>query len=80
MDNQNPKINPEYYRRGKVQLIDFLKDFLSPEEFKGFCKGLILKYVVRADQKNGIEDYMKAAWYLKCLVNYLKEENRHDNS
>lgn len=79
MDSQNPKINPEYYRRDKVQLIDFLKVFLSPEEFKGFCKGLILKYVVRADQKNVIEDYMKAQWYLEYLVNYLKE-NHHDNS
>lgn len=46
---------------------------LTREEFKGFCKGLITKYLIRADYKNGVEDLKKAEWYLKYLI---KEEEK----
>ena len=40
---------------------------LTPEEFNGACKANIIKYVLRADEKGGIEDYEKAMQYLKWL-------------
>lgn len=33
-------------------------------EHMGFCLGNVMKYVWRADLKNGIEDLEKARWYL----------------
>lgn len=44
---------------------------LTPEEFRGYCLGNVLKYVSRAGKKdNGQEDLAKAAWYLtKALGN-----------
>lgn len=78
MTKNESNINPSHYRTGKLEVITIMKDKLSPEEFKGFCKGLILKYIYRADSKNGIEDYEKAEWYLKCLIKYLKE-NQNEN-
>lgn len=71
--SDNPNVNPSHYKGKKTELIDVLKDYLNPEEFKGFCKGLAIKYIVRADKKNGVEDYEKAQWYLQCLTKVEKE-------
>ena len=69
----NPNVNPCHYKSGGIELIDVIKAELTPEEFKGFCKAIILKYICRADKKNGVEDYEKAKWYMDELVEYLKE-------
>ncbi len=75
-DNQiKDNINPEHYKKGKQEVIDIMIDQLSPEEFKGFCKGLIIKYLCRADYKNGLEDYKKAQWYLNKLVEVMDKWN-----
>ena len=47
---------------------------MTPEEFKGLCKGNILKYVLRADFKDGLKDYKKAAVYLKWLIKMEEED------
>ena len=36
--------------------------------------GDILKYVMRAHKKNGIQDYEKAQEYLTYLIKYMKRE------
>lgn len=66
--------NPSYYTKGGIELLHFWKAKLSFEEFKGFCKGNIIKYLIRADDKNGLEDYLKAQDYLNFLVGAYKEE------
>ena len=33
-------------------------------EHMGFCLGNVVKYIWRADLKNGTEDLKKALWYL----------------
>ena len=40
---------------------------------KGFCWGNLIKYTSRADQKNGIEDREKAAWYAVQLAEIEKD-------
>lgn len=72
----NSHVNPSHYKQGKYEVIDILKDQLSKEELKGFCKANILKYLLRADYKNGFEDYSKAAWYLNYLLKTLEEDNK----
>lgn len=42
------------------------KDLLTP--FASWCLGNILKYLFRAGQKNGLEDYQKAQVYLNWLI------------
>jgi hypothetical protein len=34
-------------------------------EHMGFCLGNAMKYIWRADMKNGSEDLQKAVWYLQ---------------
>ncbi len=64
----DPVNHPSHYTTGKYEVIDILEDKLSAEEFKGFLKGNILKYVLRAEHKGGMVDYKKAAFYLNKLV------------
>lgn len=67
--------SPDHYKKGGIDVITILKAKISPEEFKGFCKGNILKYVMRADHKNGVEDLKKARVYLDWLIEEKEKEN-----
>ena len=64
----NPVTRPSHYTSGGLEVKTILKKKLTPEEFKGFCKGNVLKYVLRAEYKNGVEDYKKAMQYLKWII------------
>lgn len=64
-DNVN---KPGHYTFGKIEVINYIRDKMSPEEFQGFCMGNVLKYVSRHKHKNGVEDLKKAEVYLKWLI------------
>lgn len=60
------KINhPSHYTVGEIEVIDYIKDKLSPDAFIGYCMGNVLKYVSRWEHKDGVQDLKKAAVYLK---------------
>lgn len=73
-DNVN---NPHHYRLPNgLQAIDLIEALLTPEEFKGFLKGNIHKYNIRADKKgNPDEDRKKAVWYTNHLLDIEAEED-----
>lgn len=60
--------NPSHYGQGKIECIDYIKDFLTKEEYIGYLRGNIAKYLHRWRYKDGIEDLKKAEWYLKELI------------
>jgi hypothetical protein len=60
--------NPSHYTQGGIETIDYLKAKLSKEEFIGFCKGNVFKYLSREALKNGKEDMKKAQWYLNKMI------------
>ena len=68
-------VSPNHYQTGGMQLLDIWKAKLSPEEFKGLCKGNVLKYVIRSDHKNGVEDLKKAQVYLGWLIEAEEKAN-----
>lgn len=70
---EGDSINPDHYTHGGIETIDYLQAKLSAEEFKGFLKGNVLKYLSRAEKKNGAEDYKKAQWYMNKLVEVYGE-------
>lgn len=57
-----------------VESIDIIKAVLGSEGFKKFCRGNALKYLIRADKKNGLEDLKKAAVYLNWEISGRTEE------
>ena len=67
--------HPSHYNHGGKETIEILNDFLTEEEFKGFLKGNVLKYMHRYSFKNGMEDLNKASWYLDKLKEIESESN-----
>lgn len=70
-DNVN---SPDHYTQGGIETIDIIKAKLTPEEFAGYCKGNVIKYVTRANLKGSLEDLKKAAVYLDWLIDSLETE------
>jgi hypothetical protein len=61
--------SPAHYKVGNIETIDFIQAKLTPEEFKGYLKGNVLKYASRAGYKgNAVEDSGKLAWYANRLA------------
>ena len=65
---QGDPIKPSHYAVGGIETIDFIRAKLTKEEYKGYCKGNVIKYLSRADYKGGVEDLKKAAKYLEWLI------------
>lgn len=57
--------HPARYNQGGIECIEALRACLTPEEFRGFCKGNAIKYAWRERHKGGAQDIEKATWYLK---------------
>ena len=60
--------HPAHYQSGQIECIECIEAQLSAEEFRGFLKGNVLKYLWREKQKGGVESLMKAQWYLDKLT------------
>jgi len=59
-------INPDHYKVGGIETIDYIQSKLSPEEFAGYCRGNALKYISRAGRKDATpQEIGKAIWYLE---------------
>ena len=66
IDNVN---NPNHYKLGcGIESIEIIKRVLGLKGFVAFCLGNILKYLIRAEKKNGKKDYKKAAKYLEWVI------------
>lgn len=68
--------NPIHYNNGgKIECIEYIKDFLTDEEYRGYLRGNIGKYLHRWPHKGKpIEDLEKARWYLNRLIEHEKKE------
>jgi hypothetical protein len=70
--------NPAHYNTGSMETINLIQEGMSYEEFLGYLKGNILKYVCRYRHKNKedpVKDLMKAQWYIEKLINTMGEVN-----
>lgn len=68
----NDVTRQSHYMNLKIQPLMVMLNDLSSDEFKGYLKGNIIKYVLRAERKNGNEDYAKAAFYAKLLDEFVR--------
>ena len=69
-ENEDNVNSPNHYKLAglDVEVIDVIRASMSPEEFKGYCKGNVIKYVTRENKKNGMEDLRKAKKYLEYVI------------
>ena len=72
-----PVENPDHYNTGAIEAIEAIKASMPPEQFFGYLKGNVMKYLWRYDYKEKpIEDLRKADWYLNRLIDALIEDNQ----
>lgn len=69
--------HPKHYGGDtEYECIKVLKAWLTPEEFTGFCKGNVIKYLCRSGKKDEVlQEAQKAEWYLNKMVEVLKGDN-----
>ena len=69
---EEPKVDmvnsPPHYKVGGIEVIDFIKAKLTPDEFRGYLQGNILQYSSRVGYKgDASEDVGKLIWYANKL-------------
>ena len=60
--------HPPHYTEGEIECIEAIEAGLTLEEFRGYCKGNVMKYNWRERHKGGTESLKKALWYLERLI------------
>lgn len=69
------KVNqPNHYANFSIECIDAMQAMLSRDEFIGYLRGNIFKYLWRYKLKNGVEDLKKAQWYQNKLIEVEENE------
>ena len=73
MSKTNESIQPKYYKNDGLSPLDaFERGLISREEFLGFMKGNVIKYVVRVGKKDdAIKDIDKAIDYLEWMKKFF---------
>ena len=64
----DPVEKPIHYAASSVECIDAIEAQMTPEEFRGYLKGNVVKYLWRERKKGGKESLKKARWYLNKLI------------
>jgi hypothetical protein len=68
MNADDKQIGGNHYKEMPVQPWTVMENVLTPEEFRGFLKGNIIKYSMRAGRKGATdEDIKKAFHYIEKL-------------
>jgi len=69
--------SPDHYNSNTIETIDLIRDSMESEEYRGYLKGNIFKYVSRyryKEKENPYKDLLKAQWYLNKLVEDVKND------
>lgn len=68
-DEEKPDMvnHPKHYTSGTlgIEVINTMEMCTTKEEFIGYLRCNALKYISRFENKNGLEDVKKCAWYVK---------------
>ena len=72
---KDPVAKPAHYNIGTIECIDYMKDNMPLEAFKGYLEGNAKKYLHRWRYKGKpVEDLKKARWYLDRLIQEIETE------
>ena len=72
-----PVENPDHYNTGAIEAIEAISASMDSEQYFGYLKGNVMKYLWRYDYKEKpVEDLRKADWYLNRLIDALIEDNQ----
>ena len=75
MSASDTQVGGTHYKdMGDYQPWDVLKHWLTPEEYRGYQKGVAIAYLARERSKGGAQDIAKAAHHLQKLVEVVGEQ------
>ena len=61
-----------HYDRAAIQPIDFMESNFTPDEYQGYLKGQVVKYIARYRYKGTpVPDLVKARTYLNWLIEFM---------
>ena len=67
--------HPSHYSQGGIEVWDVINAFTKDlEGVEAFYAGNVIKYVLRWNHKNGIEDLEKAKVYIDKIIEGRKEQ------
>jgi hypothetical protein len=70
----DPVNSPKHYTQGNMEVITAIEGLGLD-----YHQGNVLKYVARYKYKNGMEDLLKAKWYIERLIYIREQEAINDN-
>lgn len=70
LPQEKKQVGGEHYAKHTIQPWDIIKEYNL-----GFFEGNVIKYILRAPDKNGIEDLEKALHYLEEFLKIKKAES-----
>lgn len=71
----NSQVGGDHYKRfGEFQPVKVLQAWLTPEEFKGYCKGQVIAYLAREAEKGGRLDIEKSSHWLKLFLELTENQ------
>lgn len=72
MSANNEQVGGTHYKDMAIQPWDAMRAWMTPEAFRGFLLGNVIKYAARHQAKGGLEDLRKASHYLDKLMEVVE--------
>lgn len=69
------QVGGDHYRSKSIQPWTAMESWMTAEEFEGYLRGNIIKYIARYKDKDGLRDVYKARHYLERLTEHLERGN-----
>jgi len=79
-DPKQIQVGGDHYKRHSIQPLDVMQEYMTPEEYKGFLWGNVIKYSLRWKRKNGVEDLKKLNHYVAFLVKYMETSDGSESN
>tara|TARA_Y100000310_G_C20476836_1_gene712822 strand:- start:167 stop:472 length:306 start_codon:yes stop_codon:yes gene_type:complete len=71
--------SPDHYNSNTIETIDLIRDSMESDEYRGYLKGNVFKYVSRCrykEKENPLKDLLKAQWYLNKLIEDMENDGK----
>lgn len=62
------QVGGTHYRDMDIQPWEAMEAWLTPEEYRGYHKGVVIAYLARERDKGGMQDIKKATHHLQRLI------------
>ena len=72
MQARSTQVGGDHYASKKIQPWDAMGAWMSAEQFEGYLRGNVIKYMARYADKDGLKDVRKAGHYLERLIEHLE--------